>query len=142
MYAILRYVFTRCSYCVCCSIILYHLVSVNLCSNFSVFVFKLFAYFYSGSATMLSEAIHSLADLLNQVRKMNHKPTSTFSICMCSFTMCSLSFSVYWHLVLLSLFVYQILITREIYCWHTMHLYTNKCICICTHKLTQRRTHM
>ena len=31
-------------------------------------VFKLIAYLFTGSASMLSEAIHSLADLLNQVR--------------------------------------------------------------------------
>ena len=37
-------------------------------SNFTVFVFKLAAYFYTSSATMLSEAVHSLVDMLNQVR--------------------------------------------------------------------------
>ncbi len=36
-------------------------------SNFAVFVFKLLAYFHTGSASMLSETIHSLADMLNQV---------------------------------------------------------------------------
>ena len=30
-------------------------------------VLKVFAYLYTGSAAMLSEAIHSLADVLNQV---------------------------------------------------------------------------
>ena len=37
------------------------------CSNFAVLVFKTVAYLYTGSAAMLSEAVHSLADLLNQV---------------------------------------------------------------------------
>ena len=37
-------------------------------SNFAVLVFKVIAYLYTGSATMLSEAIHSLADMLNQVK--------------------------------------------------------------------------
>ena len=36
-------------------------------SNTAVLIFKLIAYFYTGSAAMLSEAIHSLADILNQV---------------------------------------------------------------------------
>jgi zinc transporter 9 len=35
-------------------------------SNFAVLVFKTVAYLYTGSAAMLSEAIHSLADMLNQ----------------------------------------------------------------------------
>lgn len=35
-------------------------------SNFAVFVFKMVAYLHTCSAAMLSEAIHSLADLLNQ----------------------------------------------------------------------------
>ena len=35
-------------------------------SNFAVFVFKVMATLYTGSAAMLSEAIHSLADMLNQ----------------------------------------------------------------------------
>lgn len=38
-----------------------------LCSNFAVLVFKLIAYFHTGSAAMLSEAVHSLVDMLNQV---------------------------------------------------------------------------
>ncbi len=37
------------------------------CSNFAVFVLKALAYRYSGSAAMLSETVHSLADMLNQV---------------------------------------------------------------------------
>ena len=36
-------------------------------SNLAVFIIKMGAYFYTSSATMLSEAIHSLADMLNQV---------------------------------------------------------------------------
>lgn len=36
-------------------------------SNLAVMLFKFGAYLYSGSATMLSESIHSLADMLNQV---------------------------------------------------------------------------
>ena len=32
-----------------------------------MFVFKVIAYLYTGSAVMLSEAVHSLADMLNQV---------------------------------------------------------------------------
>ena len=36
-------------------------------SNLAVFVFKLLAYFHTGSAAMLSEAVHSLVDALNQV---------------------------------------------------------------------------
>ena len=38
-----------------------------LFSNSLVFAFKLCAYVYTGSAAILSEAIHSLADVLNQV---------------------------------------------------------------------------
>lgn len=34
-------------------------------------IFKLIAYIYTGSAAMLSEAIHSLADVLNQVLYYN-----------------------------------------------------------------------
>jgi len=37
------------------------------CSNLAVFVFKLLAYSHTGSAAMLSEAVHSLVDALNQV---------------------------------------------------------------------------
>lgn len=40
-------------------------------SNFGVLVIKLLAYSHTGSAAMLSEAIHSLADLLNQVRQIS-----------------------------------------------------------------------
>ena len=36
-------------------------------SNSLVFGFKLCAYVYTGSAALLSEAVHSLADVLNQV---------------------------------------------------------------------------
>lgn len=36
-------------------------------SNSIVFGFKLCAYVYTGSAALLSEAVHSLADVLNQV---------------------------------------------------------------------------
>ena len=39
-----------------------------LSSNSLVFAFKLCAYVYTGSAALLSEAVHSLADVLNQVR--------------------------------------------------------------------------
>lgn len=39
-------------------------------SNTAVMMFKFGAYLYTGSATMLSESIHSLADLLNQVMLM------------------------------------------------------------------------
>ena len=42
--------------------------AVLFCSNVAVFVIKLLAYFHTGSAAMLSEAIHSLVDALNQVR--------------------------------------------------------------------------
>lgn len=38
-------------------------------SNFTVMVFKFGAYLYTGSASMLSEAVHSLADFANQVRR-------------------------------------------------------------------------
>ena len=38
-----------------------------------MFVFKLGAYFYTHSAAMLSEAIHSLADLLNQVSRRSER---------------------------------------------------------------------
>ncbi|XP_064405221.1 proton-coupled zinc antiporter SLC30A9, mitochondrial-like isoform X2 [Halichondria panicea] len=41
-------------------------VLLAIASNFAVFVFKALAYQYSGSAAMLSEAVHSLADMLNQ----------------------------------------------------------------------------
>lgn len=41
-------------------------VMYAIVSNFFVFGFKLGAYFYTGSAAMLSEAVHSLADMLNQ----------------------------------------------------------------------------
>ena len=41
-------------------------VTYAIAGNFFVFVCKLAAYFYTGSGAMLSEAIHSLADLLNQ----------------------------------------------------------------------------
>ena len=37
-------------------------------SNTAVMLFKLIAYLYTGSASMLSEAVHSLVDVLNQVR--------------------------------------------------------------------------
>ncbi len=40
---------------------------VCVCSNLAVFVFKMLAYGHTHSAAMLSEAIHSLADLINQV---------------------------------------------------------------------------
>ncbi len=54
------------------SIVCYHhgdIVVFIIISNATVLVFKLIAYMFTGSATMLSEAIHSLADLLNQVFK-------------------------------------------------------------------------
>ncbi|CAH3114635.1 unnamed protein product [Pocillopora meandrina] len=41
-------------------------VTYAICSNLAVMLFKFGAYLYSGSATMLSESIHSLADMLNQ----------------------------------------------------------------------------
>ncbi|XP_065885734.1 proton-coupled zinc antiporter SLC30A9, mitochondrial-like isoform X2 [Dysidea avara] len=41
-------------------------VTFAIVSNSLVFSFKLCAYFYTGSAAMLSEAVHSLADVLNQ----------------------------------------------------------------------------
>jgi len=41
----------------------------TLFSNLTVTVMKFGAYFYTGSAAMLSEAIHSLADFANQVIK-------------------------------------------------------------------------
>ena len=41
----------------------------------AVFVVKLLAYFHTGSAAMLSEAIHSLVDALNQVRETGYLPT-------------------------------------------------------------------
>jgi zinc transporter 9 len=41
-------------------------VLLAIVSNFAVLVFKTVAYLYTGSAAMLSEAIHSLADMLNQ----------------------------------------------------------------------------
>ena len=41
--------------------------SCGVHSNFAVLVFKTVAYLHTGSAAMLSEAIHSLADMLNQV---------------------------------------------------------------------------
>ncbi len=41
-------------------------VMYAIASNFIVLVFKVGAYLYTGSATMLSEAVHSLADMLNQ----------------------------------------------------------------------------
>lgn len=44
--------------------------AVNHCSNFAVMVVKLLAYLHTGSATMLSEAVHSLADMINQVSCM------------------------------------------------------------------------
>ena len=43
-------------------------LAVLFCSNVAVFVIKLLAYFHTSSAAMLSEAIHSLVDALNQVR--------------------------------------------------------------------------
>ncbi len=45
---------------------------ITLHSNCAVFVFKVLAYLYSGSAAMLSEAVHSLADMLNQVHVNNY----------------------------------------------------------------------
>ncbi|EDO40485.1 predicted protein [Nematostella vectensis] len=41
-------------------------VGYAIISNFAVMLCKFGAYVYTGSATMLSESIHSLADLLNQ----------------------------------------------------------------------------
>ncbi|KAL9972865.1 hypothetical protein ACROYT_G019247 [Oculina patagonica] len=41
-------------------------VTYAICSNCAVMLFKFGAYLYTGSATMLSESIHSLADMLNQ----------------------------------------------------------------------------
>ncbi|KAJ7379538.1 hypothetical protein OS493_015330 [Desmophyllum pertusum] len=41
-------------------------VTYAICSNLVVMLFKFGAYLYTGSATMLSESIHSLADMLNQ----------------------------------------------------------------------------
>lgn len=38
-----------------------------ICSNGLNFCFKLLAWIYTGSASMFSEAIHSLADTCNQV---------------------------------------------------------------------------
>ena len=40
---------------------------VDLNSNLVVMLFKFGAYLYTGSGTMLSESVHSLADMLNQV---------------------------------------------------------------------------
>ena len=39
----------------------------------AVFVIKLLAYFHTGSAAMLSEAIHSLVDALNQVKETGYQ---------------------------------------------------------------------
>ena len=52
------------SLCVCFYV--YVCVYVSY-SNFAVMMLKLLAYCHTGSATMLSEAVHSLADLINQV---------------------------------------------------------------------------
>lgn len=41
-------------------------VTYAICSNLAVMLFKFGAYLYTGSGTMLSESIHSLADMLNQ----------------------------------------------------------------------------
>lgn len=41
-------------------------VLLAIVSNFAVLVFKVIAYLYTGSAAMLSEAVHSLVDMLNQ----------------------------------------------------------------------------
>ncbi|XP_046852744.1 zinc transporter 9-like [Xenia sp. Carnegie-2017] len=41
-------------------------VTYAIISNFTVMMFKFGAYFYTGSASMLSEAVHSLADFANQ----------------------------------------------------------------------------
>ncbi|XP_028397753.1 zinc transporter 9-like [Dendronephthya gigantea] len=41
-------------------------VTYAIISNFTVMVFKFGAYLYTGSASMLSEAVHSLADFANQ----------------------------------------------------------------------------
>ena len=49
--------------------------AVLFCSNVAVFVIKLLAYFHTGSAAMLSEAIHSLVDALNQVRYLRPPPS-------------------------------------------------------------------
>ena len=46
---------------------------VLFCSNVAVFVIKLLAYFHTGSAAMLSEAIHSLVDALNQVKETGYQ---------------------------------------------------------------------
>ncbi|XP_031553608.1 zinc transporter 9-like [Actinia tenebrosa] len=57
-------------------------VGYAMLSNLSVMLFKFGAYFYTGSATMLSESIHSLADLLNQcllaigIRQSIKKPST------------------------------------------------------------------
>lgn len=47
------------------------LFSYHFHSNLAVMLFKFGAYVYTGSATMLSESIHSLADLLNQVQHID-----------------------------------------------------------------------
>jgi len=41
-------------------------VTYAICSNCAVMLLKFGAYLYTGSASMLSESIHSLADMLNQ----------------------------------------------------------------------------
>ena len=51
-------------------------------SNFAVLVFKVIAYLYTGSAAMLSEAIHSLADMLNQVHLDTYSLLNNHHICV------------------------------------------------------------
>lgn len=46
-----------------------HAVNVALAINGVVFFGKLFVYFWTGSDVMLAEAVHSLADIANQVRR-------------------------------------------------------------------------
>ena len=58
-----------------------HWVSFHLHSNMVVMLCKFGAYLYTGSAAMLSESVHSLADLLNQVSKQTSFPDSFFPIC-------------------------------------------------------------
>ena len=49
------------------NIVNFQVMSFSIGTNIAVAILKFGSYFYTGSASMLSEAIHSVIDTMNQV---------------------------------------------------------------------------